>query len=382
MDQSEEPDSRYPDTPYLPPHVRGSGERPVTVSPLPGKGHNTEEERLPGVSTGVRSGGKENRGVHGGKTQGEKAVRSGARSRCWCFTENHGVRQDGSKLFEATTKGLQALGDDVRYIVFQHEKGVETGHDHYQGYVELYRPYSMAGVRSRVSQTAHWSARRGSQAQAITYCKKKRTRVGGPWEFGTKAAQGSRTDIHALREACEEGASKRKLLLDHTNTVAKYPRFVALCEEVYFKPIWRKVDVILLIGETRLGKTRWVYDHFDMESFWVLPGVTTNIWFDGYNGQTDVLFDDFVGQGMVSISLLLQALDGYTLRLPRKGGFVSWRPCRIAITSNLSPNVWYSWSGRRSQYRALAARFSLVKVFNKDGTVVDYVDPNEFFVLE
>lgn len=154
-----------------------------------------------------------------------------------------------------------------------------------------------------------------------------------------------------------------------------------MCEEVYFTPMWRKVEVVLLVGETRLGKTRWVYDNFDMTSFWVVPAISSGVWFDGYDGQTDVLWDDFAGHVMVSVSLLLQILDGYTLRLPKKGGFVSWRPSRIAITTNLSPKVWYNWSGRRSQFRALAARFTLVKVFTADG-VVNYVDPNEYFVLE
>lgn len=368
---------------HLPPHgSRQPSGRPVrndTLRELPRVGANPEAVRVPTVSSRLRPRGKENRGLPGGTAKvGKKAVRG--RSRAWCFTEQ--IRKNDTKLFKACTKGLEPLGDDIRYIIFQWEKGVETGNDHFQGYVEFYRPYSLAGVRSRVSESAHWAPRGGSQAQAITYCKKTRTRVGGPWEYGTKAAQGQRTDVNALREACEAGTSKRKLLLDHTNEVAKYPRFISFCDEVYFTPKWRKVKVVLCIGETRLGKTRWVYDNFDMNSFWCLPAVTTGVWFDGYDGQTDVLLDDFAGQeSMVSIPLLLRILDGYTLRLPKKGGFVSWGPTRIAITTNISPNIWYSWSGKRSQYRALAARFTLVKSFTKDG-VVDYVDPNEYFNLE
>jgi len=364
-----------------PPNGRRPGGRPVcddTLRELPRVGANPEAVRVSTVPSRLRPGGKENRRVPGGSAKAKKAVRG--RSRAWCFTEQ--IRQNNTKLFEACTKGLEPLGDDIRYIIFQLERGVETGNDHFQGYVEFYRPYSLAGVRSRVSESAHWEARGGSQAQAIAYCKKKGTRMGGPWEYGTKAAQGQRTDINALREACEAGTSKRKLLLDHTNEVAKYPRFIAFCDEVYFEPKWRKVEVVLCIGETRLGKTRWVYDNFDMKSFWCLPAITTGVWFDGYDGQTDVLLDDFSGQdSMVSIPLLLRILDGYTLRLPKKGGFVSWHPTRIAITTNISPNIWYSWSGKRSQYRALAARFTLVKSFTKD-CVVDYVDPNEYFVLE
>ncbi len=353
---------------------------PLGVRDTNGPGH-----RLLGVRDGARTGKKTTPAVGKGRKQ-KRTTTVRSRSRAWCFTENaiQDNAQTAGRVQRSIQEGLSAYGDDIRYIIFQRERGLEATADHFQGYVEFYRPYGLVGVRARVSATAHWEARGGSQKQAIAYCKKNDTRCAGdsgPFEYGHKAEQGQRTDIKALREACETGCSKRKLLEDHTSACAKYPRFINLCESIYFTPNWRKVECTLLVGATRLGKTRWVYENWDMKSFWSLPAVTTAVWFDGYDGQTHVLIDDFPGQECMGITLLLQLLDGYTLRVPVKCGFTSWKPTHIALTSNISPNIWYCWSGKRSQYDALAARFSLVKVFANDGSVTDYV-PSEYFILE
>jgi len=246
---------------------------------------------------------------------------------------------------------------------------------HYQGYCEFLRPYGLADVKSRVSETAHWEVRRGTAKQAIKYSNKAETREEGPWTFGEPTAQGKRNDILALRDAIKGGCTSKSILLeDHGTCIAKYPRFAAQCMEAYFVNGWRKVKVILLYGNTGLGKTRWVYDNWMKdEQFWRLPAVTSQCWFDGYEGQTHVLLDDFSGApSKISVNLLLQMVDGYFQRLPTKGGFTGFRATHIAITTNVHPRDWYKWSGRENQYYALARRFTGgVKDFQKvDGDVV------------
>ena len=163
-------------------------------------------------------------------------------------------------------------------------------------------------------------------------------------------------------------------------------RFYAQCVDAYFENGWRNVDCTLLHGDTGLGKTRWVYDNWlPLGSFWRLPAITTSCWFDGYQGETHVLLDDFSGApSKVSVNLLLQMLDGYTQRLPVKGGFTCWKPIHIAITTNVHPNKWYRWKDRMKQYYALARRFSLIKDFVKiDGQItVNEYEPEEFFIFE
>jgi len=342
---------------------------------------NATTNRVPSVCGGDGVRGKENRSRddrHPGADQGRRKKRVVRRFRNWCFTCNN--PEEESKFHLAKTEGVKAF-EDVRYIVFQLEQGAD-GTPHYQGYVEFQRPYDLAGVKSRCCERSHWENRKGTAKQAIKYASKAETRIDGPWEDGVKTQQGSRSDIVALREAIKKGATKEVLMEDHPDVMARYPRFVGQVKDAYFANGWRETECILLIGDTGLGKTRWVYDNWP--TFWRLPAVTTSMWFDGYQGETHVLLDDFSGAASkVSVAMLLQILDGYTQRMPNKGGFVTWKPSHMAVTTNLHPRLWYRWTDRPQQYLALTRRFSLVKEFVCiDGvTEVNEYTPAAFFLM-
>ena len=371
------------DPPVSPPRPEPQGLR-RTLREVHGRGHRTEANGLHVVSRSLRPGGKENRGVPSRLARSSQGVNKrpttskGKRSRAWVFTDNT-IRENDTdtptKLQRTIQKGLQALSDDVRYIIFQRERGVEATADHFQGYVEFYRPYGLSGVKSRVSDTAHWEFRWGTQKQAIDYCRKADTKVGGPWEYGEKAAPGTRTDIIDLRDAVIDGATKRKLIEDYPRGVAKYGRFIDTIKETFFKSVWRHVECILLVGKTRTGKTRWVYDNWGKEDFWVLPPIIDRLWFDGYEDQTHVLIDDFSGE--CNLATFLRIMDGYTIPLPRKGGYIFWKPTHIAVTSNIHPELWWNWKGKRNSYDALCARFKTVFEFVDDN--VDEYEPFEYF---
>lgn len=98
------------------------------------------------------------------------------------------------------------------------------------------------------------------------------------------------------------------------------------------------MSVIVYYGRTGAGKTRAVYDNLpNPESIYVHPGGS---WFDGYDGQPIVLFDDFGGSEF-KLQYFLKLLDRYPMQVPIKGGFVNFCPHEIYITSNLNPNDWY-----------------------------------------
>lgn len=95
-------------------------------------------------------------------------------------------------------------------------------------------------------------------------------------------------------------------------------------------------EVLVFWGRTGAGKTRLVHEL--ATDLYIHPG---GAWFDGYDGQADVLFDDFGGSDF-RLPYLLKLLDRYQMTVPIKGGFVQWAPRRIFITSNIDPNNWYS----------------------------------------
>lgn len=110
----------------------------------------------------------------------------------------------------------------------------------------------------------------------------------------------------------------------------------------------------VLYGSTGTGKTRYVHQQahlFYEDDIWIYPGQG---WFDGYQGQQVVVFDDFYGD--MPFGTLLKVLDRYKLDVPVKGGFTNWNPTRIYITSNVHPLCWYK-DLNNHQEAALLRRF-------------------------
>lgn len=119
-------------------------------------------------------------------------------------------------------------------------------------------------------------------------------------------------------------------------------------------------SVIVYWGRTGAGKTRAVYDNLPTQDIiYPHPG---GQWFDGYDGQPIVLFDDYGGSEF-KITYLLKLLDRYPMRVPVKGGFVSWTPTEIYITSNKDPRTWYS-NANPEHVAAMFRRFTNVVRFD------------------
>lgn len=73
----------------------------------------------------------------------------------------------------------------VKVLVFQLEKGEETGTLHYQGYVSFNVVKRLTAVK-KILPRAHWEPRIGTPKQCINYCTKEETRYGGPWRYDEK----------------------------------------------------------------------------------------------------------------------------------------------------------------------------------------------------
>lgn len=62
-------------------------------------------------------------------------------------------------------------------------------------------------------------------------------------------------------------------------------------------------------------------------------------WFDGYEGQPAVIFEEFRGQ--LPFGALLSLLDKYDCRVQRKGSSTQFAAEVIYITSPVKPSEWY-----------------------------------------
>lgn len=282
---------------------------------------------------------------------------------------------------DLTTPPWATLPEGVTYLVCQHERGTRLGNDHLQGYVELTRAQRMSWLHNNLHPTMQLRKRYGSQEQAIDYCTKEDTRVAGPWHFGTPYTRGDKVinKIVQMRDMIREGCNMRDLIEHMPVTLARNLSFAKLCFS-YRKPTGnRDIAVFLLYGSTRTGKSRFVVEQYQEADLYIIPFLERKTWFDGYDGEANVLIDDFSG-GMPR-SQLLRVLDRYRLRVPNKGGFLWWGPIRIYITTNIHPRQWYrDWTLYEEHYNALRERMQAVYDFNIAGPIEDkLVDTNEFF---
>lgn len=244
-------------------------------------------------------------------------------SRHWCFTINN------------PTECLDlAEIKDLRYGIYQHEIGEEGTH-HFQGYLEFTRSVRLKWMKKHVHPTAHFEKRRGTREQARDYCKKEEGRLVDPVEYGTWiGGQGSRTDVTALKATIDNGASMKDIWDQHPLEFLKFNKGIVHATMLNRPKRTWATEVILLIGPTNTGKTRYAYDH-EIDLYKKSP----DKWWDGYDGQKAILIDDFYG--WLSYHYMLQLLDRYPLNLEYKGGTTPILAERIYITSNKLPADWY-----------------------------------------
>ncbi len=256
--------------------------------------------------------------------------------------------------------------EEMQYLVYQEEIG-ENGTYHFQGYCEFTKQMTARRAEDLLGGQAFMAPRRGTAAQAIAYCKKDDTRIPHtePYEFGEPNCQGKRIDLEAFKDEVMSGARERDLLDDHFGILARYPRFYGTLTKNNRPRRSADLVVTLLYGETGTGKTRAIEDAWGTDpEFYRTPLNNKTIWFDGYDGHTKVLLDDFSGAAShISLCNLLQLLDRYPVQVPTKGGHTWWLPNEVFVTTNLLPSSWYKWEGRGEQYKALARRFSKVLVY-------------------
>lgn len=304
-----------------------------------------------------------------------------ARKRAWIYTQhlNHvrgsaggdmdappEVEQEGEEVLTLPNE----LPDGARYQVAQLEVCPSTGRTHVQGFIYFNSMKSMAQVVRAVGG-AHVEPCRNI-ARAIEYCMKEDSRKPGtePVELGVRPKQGTRSDLAKFSVAVLDGTRKRKLVEEFPSVIARYPRFYddikALSE-----PERPPTTVYLLVGPTCTGKStlarKMAADA--KQELWVKPKSKTS-WFDGYDGQPYVLFDDF--KGHVPLLLLLELLDKWSVRVEVKGSFTWFNPSTIIITSNYHPDEWYDYSTRGESRLALYRRIHHVYEFTATGVYTDH----------
>jgi hypothetical protein len=247
-------------------------------------------------------------------------------SRHFCFTFNNPGAADLVTLF--------TIKPEVRYAIWQLEKG-ESGTPHYQGYIELVKTCRVSSMAKLIPR-AHFEVRRGTREEAREYCRKDEGRLAGPWEYGTwTGGQGARTDLSKLRELLLAGMTEKEI--SDEDFELWFRTYKGIREWMLLHPTERteRTQFHAFIGDTGTGKSS-LCKELSPNAFWKPSGP----WFDGYNGQEDIVLDEADKQGLPLGSFLTLA-DRFNLKVPVKGGFQDFVAKKIFATSNLPLDQWF-----------------------------------------
>lgn len=120
------------------------------------------------------------------------------------------------------------------------------------------------------------------------------------------------------------------------------------------------LEVIIHQGRSGTGKTRQVY--LDNESVDIFPMFSYKPeWWDGFEHEPIVLFDEFVGQ--IPVTRMLRLLDNYPLRLPVKCGSTCNTYKKIYFCSNVNWDEW--WPDMADEHKdAFRRRITQIINFN------------------
>ena len=161
---------------------------------------------------------------------------------------------------------------------------------------------------------AHFEPRRGTRDQARDYCRKAETKVDGPWEHGAFGAggQGCRTDLLAVKEAIDSGATDLEIAEATLAPTVLPPCLYQLPPPGSKLPRTGRPKSMSSMGPGT-GKSRYCQDN-SRNAYWK----QIDKWWCGYEDHADVVLDDFYG--WLPWNVLLRISDRYPVLVETKGG--------------------------------------------------------------
>ncbi len=280
------------------------------------------------------------------------------RARGWVFTiNNYTEEQEEWIRTRAMRKG------NLKCLVVGKEIGGQEGTPHLQGYLVGNNAKAMSAVKKLLAPTrnmtaAHVEWARGTPMQCAAYCRKDDDMLIDEGELPKKIggqrghAQIARTKenpdglnakLLAFQMDARRGMKATGLWEKHGGVMIRYKSgcqsMIANYMAAKTKP---KPKIFICWGKTGTGKSHWVEESFGRNPtkvYWVQarPGKT---WWNGYEQQPVIVFDDFEPRFMDSGEFKL-LVDKYSYRVEPKGEQLPMVSKYIIFTTNDDPKEWY-----------------------------------------
>lgn len=266
----------------------------------------------------------------------------------WCYTLNNPVHP--IEFNELT----------MAYLVYGKETG-ESGTFHHQGFIVFKNRKTMQSLKE-LNNKAHWESAKGTNRQASDYCKKD----GAFEEFGdmpedphVKGGAAQKDKWRSIVD-CAKAGDLESIDRDHPKQLVTSYRTLKQIKVDYMKRIedLPKVCGIWYHGLSDAGKSFRARKAFPDAYF-----KACNKWWDGYQGEENVIVDDFDPNHKVLGHHLKIWADRYSFLGETKGGTVLIRPKNIVITSQYPIKSIFEDDETRS---ALERRFVQVECKRSD----------------
>ncbi len=319
-------------------------------------------------------------------------------SKNWCFTLNNFTQEE-----EEALKSL--VPDTVKYLIFQPEVG-QNGTPHLQGYAQLAKKARLGGLK-KLQRRAHWEAQSlgATLADNIHYCSKpvpgcidpdchcvearRYPRMGPTVVLGEPTTAGQRSDLIEFRDAVAGGKRKRDLIEDDEllKPLAKYPRLYTEIRSMFVKRS-EQTDLEIHWGVPNAGKSTYVRNKYP-EAFYLSQPRDggKGFWWDGYDGESVVILEEFHGQ--MYQDMFCSLVNLYPLKVESKGGTLPFMATKLVICSNMDPALWWKDSTAQTfrrlseattrkwteEYHTLST-MSMPSIAEEDEEALELIDPH------
>ena len=203
--------------------------------------------------------------------------------------------------------------------------------------------------------------------------------------------QGKRTDLDHIKELIDDGSSFYDLYSEHFGTVVRCEKgirnYIAMKDTIEAtSTIFEPPEVIVYVGPAGAGKT-WHCatdpDYMDGKGYRFPVQMDTKLYFDGYDRQKTLWFDEFSGKTM-QFTKFCQLTDRFGARYETKGGSVLvFGLKKILISTIQFPHLWWAGSERyqtdtEQLFRRLTKCYYLGRPRIKEDGTKEYAIPLEF----
>jgi len=244
-----------------------------------------------------------------------------------------------------------------QYLIMGKEVG-DSGTPHLQGYAEFTKKAKWAPLAKK--HKMHVETAKGTQEEAITYCKKE-----GDWaEKGTPkggAKLGGQKNLERWEDAWEKAKVGDLDAIPKDILIRNYRTFKEIAKDYMETPeALIELRNLWLCGPAGVGKTRLA----DM----LAPGSYSkncNKWWDGYQNQAEVIINDVGKEHSVLGHHFKLWGEHRPFIAETKGGALHIRPKRIIVTSQYRiEDIWEDQETRdaikrRFKQHHLQGEFSL-----------------------